>query len=49
MERKLVAPPYALEKRYDEQFAVVFDAIKRLISEESARKTQPRRSIGFTS
>jgi hypothetical protein len=39
----------ALEKKYDEQFAVVFDAIKRLIAEESGRKAQPRRSIGFTS
>jgi hypothetical protein len=36
----------ALEKKYDEQFAVVFDAIKRLIAEEDAR---PRRRIGFVS
>jgi ORF6N domain len=28
----------AMEKKYDEQFAVVFDAIKRLIAEESAPK-----------
>ena len=38
----------ALEKKYDEQFAVVFDAIRRLIAEESSRQ-EPRRSIGFTS
>ena len=37
----------ALEKRYDEQFAVVFDAIKRLIAEDDGRKARPRRGIGF--
>lgn len=37
----------ALEKRYDEQFAVVFDAIKRLIAEEGDRKALPKRRIGF--
>jgi hypothetical protein len=39
----------AMEKRYDEQFAVVFDAIKRLVAEDDARKAQPKRRIGFTS
>jgi hypothetical protein len=47
--RRLARKIEALEKRYDEQFAVVFDAIKRLVSEDSARKGQPRRPIGFTS
>ena len=37
----------ALEKRYDEQFATVFDAIKRLIADDNSRKTRPKRSIGF--
>lgn len=37
----------ALEKRYDEQFAVVFDAIKQLIADDQSRKTQPKRRIGF--
>ena len=37
----------ALEKRYDEQFATVFDAIKRLIAEDDSRKAKPKRSIGF--
>jgi hypothetical protein len=46
--RRLARKIEALEKKYDEQFAVVFDAIKRLIAEESARKPQPRRPIGFT-
>ena len=40
-----VAPGYYL---YDEQFAVVFDAIKQLIAEDEARKVQPKRRIGFT-
>jgi hypothetical protein len=39
----------SMEKKYDEQFAVVFDAIKRLIAEDDARKAQPKRCIGFTS
>ncbi|MNC96845.1 hypothetical protein D3C83_143190 [compost metagenome] len=37
----------ALEKRYDEQFAVVFDAIKKLIRDEVEIKGRPRRRIGF--
>ena len=39
----------AMEKKYDEQFAVVFDAIKRLIAEDDVRKAQPKRRIGFIS
>ena len=39
----------ALEKRYDEQFATVFDAIKQLIAEEEGRKARPKRRIGFIS
>jgi hypothetical protein len=37
----------ALESRYDEQFAAVFDAIKRLIAEDESRKVRPKRGIGF--
>jgi len=37
----------AMEKKYDEQFAVVFNAIKRLIAEDGTRKARPKRSIGF--
>lgn len=37
----------ALEKKYDEQFEVVFDAIKQLIAEDEARKAEPERRIGF--
>lgn len=36
-----------MEKKYDEQFTVVFDAIKQLIAEDENRKTRPKRSIGF--
>ena len=36
-----------LEEKYDEQFRVVFDAIKRLIAEDKVRKSKPRREIGF--
>jgi hypothetical protein len=45
--RKLARRIDALEKQYDEQFAVVFDAIKRLIADDGSRKARPRRSIGF--
>jgi DnaJ-domain-containing protein 1 len=39
LEHKLLA----LEKRYDKQFKVVFDAIRALMSEEE----KPKRKIGF--
>jgi hypothetical protein len=39
LERRLDA----LEERYDEQFKVVFDAIRALMSEEE----KPRNKIGF--
>ena len=39
----------ALERRYDEQFASVFDAIKRLIAEDENKKARPKRRIGFLS
>ena len=37
----------ALERRYDEQFASVFDAIRQLIADDNERKSRPKRSIGF--
>jgi hypothetical protein len=45
--RELARSIEAMEKKYDEQFAVVFDAIKQLIAEDDVRKAQPRRRIGF--
>jgi len=39
----------ALERRYDEQFASVFEAIKRLVAEDDGRKARPKRGIGFLS
>ena len=45
--RRLARKIEAMEKKYDEQFAVVFDAIKRLIAEDEARRATPRRRIGF--
>jgi len=39
----------ALERRYDEQFATVFEAIKRLIADDEVRKARPKRGIGFIS
>lgn len=47
--RALARKIEAMEKRYDEQFAVVFDAIKKLVAEDEAAKAQPKRRIGFTS
>src|SRR5450759_2608763 len=46
--RELARKIEALENKYDEQFAVVFDAIKQLITEDQARKAQPKRRIAFT-
>lgn len=45
--RDLARKIEALEEKYDEQFAVVFDAIKQLIAEDTARKARPKRRIGF--
>jgi hypothetical protein len=45
--RELARKIEAMEVKYDEQFAVVFDAIKELITEEEARTTKPKRRIGF--
>ena len=45
--RELARKIKALEQRYDEQFAMVFEAIKQLIDEEEAQKDQPQRQIGF--
>jgi ORF6N domain len=47
--RELARRINAMEKKYDEQFTVVFDAIRRLIAEDDVRKAQPKRRIGFTS
>lgn len=47
--RNLARKIEAMEKKYDEQFAVVFDAIKRLIAEERAHPAPPKRRIGFLS
>jgi hypothetical protein len=46
--RHLARKIESLEKKYDEQFAVVFAAIKRLIAEDESRRAQPGRRIGFT-
>ena len=45
--RDLARKIEALEKRYDEQFAVFFDAIKQLIAADQVQKAQPKRRIGF--
>lgn len=45
--RELARSIETLEKKYDEQFAAVFDAIKRLIADDSASRAQPKRRIGF--
>lgn len=39
----------AMENKYDEQFAVVFDAIKKLIADDRVAKSPPKRRIGFIS
>jgi len=45
--RDLARKIESLEKRYDEQFAVVFDAIKQLIACEETEETALKRRIGF--
>ncbi len=36
-----------LEQKYDEQFALVFDAIKRLVAEDRPERARPKPRIGF--
>jgi hypothetical protein len=45
--RDLARKIEALEKKYDEQFSLVFEAIKQLVAEDAARKAQPKREIGI--
>jgi hypothetical protein len=45
--RELARKIQMMEKKYDEQFGVVFEAIRQLIAEDQARKAEPRRRIGF--
>ena len=45
--RDLARKIETMEKKYDEHFAVVFDAIKRLIADDEVRRAQPKRRIGF--
>ncbi len=45
--RELARKINALEKKYDVQFAMIFKAIKQLLGEDSVRKQQAKRKIGF--
>jgi hypothetical protein len=45
--RDLARKIEALEKKYDEQFSMVFEAIRQLIAEDEVRKAEPPRRIGF--
>lgn len=45
--RDLARKIESLEQKYDEQFRVVFEAIRRLIAADGARKSKRRREIGF--
>lgn len=45
--RDLALKIETMEKKYDEQFAAVFEAIKRLIADDAAEKARPKRRIGF--
>jgi ORF6N domain len=44
--RELARKIEAMEKEYDEQFAIVFDAIKQLIADDQAERAT-QRQIGF--
>jgi hypothetical protein len=45
--RDLARKIEAMEMKYDEQFAAVFNAIKQLIAEDQSKKAKPKRAIGF--
>jgi hypothetical protein len=45
--RELARKIEAMEKNYDEQFAVVFEAIRQLVADDQVRNALPKRRIGF--
>lgn len=45
--RDLARKIEAMEMKYDEQFAAVFNAIKQLIADDQAHKVKSKRAIGF--
>src|SRR5437868_14619481 len=45
--RELARKIEALERRYDEQFALVFEAIKQLVAEDETAKAAPTKRSGF--
>lgn len=45
--RELAWKIEALEQRYDEQFAAVFEAIRQLIAESAEDEARASRRIGF--
>ncbi len=45
--RELARNIEALEKKYDEQFTMVFKAIKQLVQADADQKKKPKRQIGF--
>jgi hypothetical protein len=45
--RDLARKILALERKYDEQFAAVFDAIRLLVAEGTPSRSGPKRLIGF--
>jgi hypothetical protein len=45
--RELARKIETMEKKYDKQFSLVFEAIKQLVAEDAVRKAQPKREIGF--
>jgi len=47
--RDLARKVEAMESKYDEQFAAVFEAIRQLVAEGQAVNNQPQRRIGFHS
>ena len=47
--RELARKIESLEKKYDEQFTLVFKAIKELVAQDEAEKKRPRPRIGFPS
>lgn len=45
--RELAGKIEAVERKYDEQFGIIFQAIKQLLTDDEIRKAEPERRIGF--
>jgi len=45
--RELAEKINSLEQKYDQQFGIVFEAIRQLLAEDASRRSRNKRRVGF--